>query len=65
MSRSDFESKWRSNWSLTIKPFVYSIDNLDCFMLNFGYFSDAFDNIKFFSLLCHLHIAYLYLYHLE
>ena len=31
-SRSDFESKWRSNSGLTTKLFVYAIDNLDCFM---------------------------------
>ena len=48
-SRSDFEAKWRLNWGLTSKLFVYATDNLDCFMPNFDYFSDPFDNFYFFN----------------
>ena len=43
-SRSDFEWKWRTNWGLTSKLFVYATHNLYSFMPNFGYFLNSFDN---------------------
>jgi len=43
-SRSDFESKWWTNWGLTSKLFVYATHNLDSFVPNFGYFLNSFDN---------------------
>ena len=47
-SHSDFKLKWRANWGLTSKFFVFAIHNLGSFMPNFGNFSDTFDNFNFF-----------------
>ena len=47
--RLDLESKWRSNWGLTSKLFVYVIENINWFMRNFGNFLDSFDNFNLLS----------------